>query len=535
MKKPFTQLLTGILTAFYSFFFIIPSFALSPTDSIPSAEPEGHRTCFLDHTINCADQTATLSAFITEIGGGSTPITVDWSTGENAHSIVVTPAGGWSFNANGFDCDHFDNSLTLGPFFTGNLEILGPPAFCPGMPVDLTVTTDGYDFTNFQWSPNIFDDLTPVTINGPGNFTINVVDELGCPFSANLVVPPSPPILPMLTGPNILCTENDTGFISVSPNFMAYQWPDGETTNPVMVTAPGFYEVTVTNQFGCTGTGVTGVQNGDIELFSILSDEPDLCPGESTDLTLNGPFIGYVWSTGQSAFVITVDEPGTYTVTVTNIHGCTGTNSVTIDPTPIPDIEIVGPPICPGDSAILSVSGGTFMNYLWSSGDTTATITVADPGDYSVLVTADSICPAMDTITVVNTNPPNAEIAAPPPIDCANSVITLDGSGSDNSPDIGISWTTSDGNITSGDMTLMPMVDQGGTYILEVYDSTTTCVAYDTVTVTVDQLPPGADAGVQQLLDCINTTAILGPGVHSYRYNAHVCMDNNRWKHCFWR
>ena len=478
-------------------------------------EPElklGHAACDIIEEINCLDKTITLSAFIVNnFSGATTPLTVDWSTGETAHSIVVTPPGSYNYDATPFNCDHFNNFANFGPFFDGMLEIYGPPAFCPGMPVDLTVNTDGYIFDDYMWIPNISDDLTPVTINGPGNYTIQVTDELGCPYQANLVVPPSPPVLPILSATNIMCTENDTGFITVSPNFASYQWPDGQTGNPAIVFAPGFYDVTVTNMFGCTGTGVAGIQNGDVQSLDILTDDDELCPGDSTQLSLNGPFIGYDWAHGEQGFTINVGDPGTYTVTVTNIHGCTAIDSIPIFATPIPDIDVIVPSACPGDSATLTVSGGNFMNYMWSTGDSTQSITVIDPGEYAVTVTADTICPVSDTSLLVISTPPNATIEDPPPLDCISNLVTIDASNSDDSTYIGINWTTVGGNIVSGQGTLMPSVDLPGDYILELYDSTTTCLAYDTVTVTTNQMPPPVDAGPDGLVDCNITNINIGP------------------------
>ncbi len=514
MSKQFTLPLLSIC---FLFFLIKPVFAQqlpAPPDISQEANVLGHAACIVKETINCIDKTVTLEAFIkNNVGGTEMPLIVDWSTGQNAHSITVTPPGFYSYNDSPFNCDHHDNFAQFGTFFTGNLQILGPPAFChQSDPVDLTVTTGGYSFPIFQWTPDISDEVTPATITGAGVYSLQVTDELGCPYSASLIVPPSPPLLPILTGPNSMCTENDTGFISITPSYAAYEWPDGQTTNPAMVFGPGYYEVTVTNMFGCTGIGITGIQNGDVENLDILTNDDALCPGDSTRLTLNGPFIKYNWSNGLSGSNMYVSAPGTYTVTVTNIYGCMGVDSIPISATPIPIINVEVPSTCPGDSATLSVSGGSFMGYHWSTGDSTPTISVINPGAYAVTVTSDTLCPAVDTSLLIIFTPPNAIIEAPPPLDCISNLVVLDASNSDNSTHIGINWTTTNGNIVSGQGTLLLSVNAPGDYILELYDSTTTCSTYDTVTVISDQALPPVNAGPDGLVNCSITSINIGPG-----------------------
>ncbi|MBK8967313.1 MAG: gliding motility-associated C-terminal domain-containing protein [Lewinellaceae bacterium] len=513
MLKLFTPLV--FLVCFL--FFLVNSIAAqqlpAPLDASGELSPLGHAACIIRETINCTDKTVTLQAFLrNNIGGGETPLVVDWSTGENAHFIVVHPPGTYSYVDAPFNCDHHENFTSIAAFFEGNLEITGPPAFCLGaVSVDLTVNTGGYIFNEFMWTPNISDDLTPVTVNGPGTYSIQVTDELGCPTNASITIPPSPPILPILSGPNVLCTENDTGFISINPPFASYQWEDGQTTNPAVVYGPGYFEVTVTNMFGCTGTGVTGIQSGDVQDLAILTNNDELCPGESTQLTLNGAFIGYNWSNGISGLSNTVNAPGTYTVTVTNIHGCTGTASIPIFAKPVPQINVETPAACSGENATLSVSGGSFMNYHWSTGDTTQTITVNSPGAYAVTVTGDTICPAVDTSILAFSAPPNAIIEAPPLLDCTNNLVVLDATNSDGGTPVGINWTTIGGNIIGGQGTLMLSVNTPGEYILELYDSVTTCFAYDTATVISNQVPPPVDAGPDGLVNCTITNINIGP------------------------
>lgn len=65
------------------------------------------------------------------------------------------------------------------------------------------------------------------------------------------------------------------------------------------------------------------------------------------------------------------------------------------------DLEITPNPvgICPGDSVTLD-AGKFFKEYLWSTGETTRTITVGAPKSFSVTVTGESGCVATDEVVV---------------------------------------------------------------------------------------------------------------------------------------
>ena len=105
------------------------------------------------------------------------------------------------------------------------------------------------------------------------------------------------------------------------------------------------------------------------------------CTTPSTTLTASGNGT-YSWSTGATTASITVTTAGTFTVTVTGENGCSSTASVTttLDNT-LPGASISNDNglalNCTTPSTTLTASGnGT---YSWSTGATTASITVTLP------------------------------------------------------------------------------------------------------------------------------------------------------------
>jgi hypothetical protein len=166
--------------------------------------------------------------------------------------------------------------------------------------------------------------LVAQTCPGLGSITLNVV------------APPAP----TLNFASQLCAGSSTT-ISVNQSFSTYNWSIGGNGQSITVNGPGNYTVTVTNSGGCTATAVANIQANTAPTPNVTAN-PYACNG-SFVLNAGSGFSTYAWSNGGgSAATASFNSSGTYTVTVTNSFGCTGTDdfNVTI-PTP-PAASITG-------------------------------------------------------------------------------------------------------------------------------------------------------------------------------------------------
>ena len=137
----------------------------------------------------------------------------------------------------------------------------------------------------------------------------------------------------------------------------------------------------------------------------------------SSVLTASGYTGTLLWSTGETTGSITVTAPGTYTVTQT-VNGCTSaTGSAIADPKIVPDAPVVDVVDNCG-SSVLTASGYT-GRLLWSTGETTPSITVTTGGTYTVTQTVNG-CTSLSGIGV----------AAPKVIPGAPGVSVVDNCGS---------------------------------------------------------------------------------------------------------
>jgi hypothetical protein len=115
-----------------------------------------------------------------------------------------------------------------------------------------------------------------------------------------------------------------------------------------------------------------------------LGNDTTLCPGATILLSASGAGLSYTWQDGSTSSTFNVSAAGTYDVTVTDANGCTGTDAIDVSYASPSAVNLGSDTtICSGAMLTLdaTLSGAT---YLWSTGATTATISVSTPGSYSV-------------------------------------------------------------------------------------------------------------------------------------------------------
>ncbi|MBL7953751.1 MAG: HYR domain-containing protein, partial [Flavobacteriales bacterium] len=356
-----------------------------------------------------------------------------WSNGATTPSITVSTPGNYAVtvtDANG--CSAASASTTVAvnvPPAPPVINASGPATFCSGGSVTLTSSSA----TGNVWSTG--ETTQSITVSASGNYSVAVTNGNGCSAtSAATTVTVNPnPATPTISagGPLAFCAGGSVTLTSSSAT--GNVWSTGETTQSIAVSASGNYSVTVTNGNGCSATsaGTTVTVNPNPATPTISAGGPlAFCPGGSVTLTSSSA-TGNVWSTGATTQSITVNASGTYTVTVTNGNGCSATSAgttVTVNPNPsTPTISAGGTTtFCAGGSVTLTSSSAT--GNVWSTGETTQSITVSASGNYSVTVTNGNGCSATSASTTVTVNPTPATpviSASGPTTFCPGGNITL--------------------------------------------------------------------------------------------------------------
>ncbi|MFK7906421.1 MAG: T9SS type A sorting domain-containing protein, partial [Chitinophagales bacterium] len=176
-------------------------------------------------------------------------------------------------------------------------------------------------------------------------------------------------------------------------------WSNDKDSQSIDV-GEGTYTVTVTDSNGCTGTDeVTVIENANPE--PSITGSLEYCASELTTTLDAGTWTSYLWSNDQATHSTDVGE-GTYTVTVTDSNGCTGTDQVTVIENANPQPKIGGElSYCRGREATLDA--GTWTSYLWSNSLTIQSFSTTVTGIYTVTVTDSNGCTGTDMVGVSQT------------------------------------------------------------------------------------------------------------------------------------
>ncbi len=166
---------------------------------------------------------------------------------------------------------------------------------------------------------------------------------------------------------------------------------------------------------------------------SLQLDDLDTCPNEPVVLNAfntncNG-CCAWQWedtNSGDSIRTVTIDVTTTYHVTLTDDVGCTAAGSITVNVFPtsvnlnLPDSVA----LCNGQAVTLDAENPG-NNYLWSTGETTQTISVINPGMYKVTVSDNNNCTFVDSTEVIVDNAILVNLG-PDTSFCSGGSITLD-------------------------------------------------------------------------------------------------------------
>jgi gliding motility-associated-like protein len=196
-----------------------------------------------------------------------------------------------------------------------------------------------------------------------------------------------------------------------------------------------------------------------------------LCQGEVYTLQAHGDTnaINYYWAIdgnpvtplNDTTLIINTAtlSPGTHTIAVTVDDGsmtiCPGVDYITLTvvQTPSPNL---GPDqtICIGDQVVLDAGPGA--NYLWSTGQTTQTISVGATGTYIVEVDGgnNTPCKAYDTINIFVLQLPTVDLG---PDLCIGDTVTLNA----GNPGFQYQWSLN-GQVVSYNQSIL--INQTGTY-----------------------------------------------------------------------
>jgi gliding motility-associated-like protein len=257
-----------------------------------------------------------------------------------------------------------------------------------------------------------------------GTYTLVATDAKGCSLT-KIVTITEPTLLNVtLTTTNVNCFNGTTGIInstvSGGTSGYTYSWsPSGSTGTNLNNTVAGNYTLTVTDAKGCVSSKTTTITQP-TPLLAAISVTNETCNYLNNGIAVvsaSGGTAGYtyLWQSGsQTTNTINNLSSGVYSVTVTDVKGCTTTTIATISEPTVLGVSISNQinVSCFGGSngtASASGTGGTpNYSYTWSPvGSTNAMLTGMSAGTYTVLVSDNKSCQTQTTVTITQPTPLN--------------------------------------------------------------------------------------------------------------------------------
>ncbi|GAB4498420.1 MAG: hypothetical protein OHK0019_33680 [Saprospiraceae bacterium] len=408
-------------------------------------------------------------------------------------------------------------------------------------------SSSGPNFTYLWTGPGITpanETLAQPTVSTAGIYQIIVTNTVNGCTASNDVVVNTDAVYPIASaGTDGLITCAQPGVVldgSASSSGAGFQvvWagPGISSANQNQasptVTQPGTYILTITN----TGNSCVAKDTVEVDEDTVIpvasAGQDWMLDCQTLDVTLDGSLsdtgatITYLWSGSgihagnQNQQSPNVDQPGTYTLLVTNTaNGCTAQDDVIVNQdiaTPTASAGADFTLTCVQNSRAIDGSAssvGSNFTYIWigpgintSNFDLQSPI-VADSGTYTLIVTnTQNHCTATDNVYVtLDGDFPIAEAGIDQTLTCKNDTLQLDGSQSQTGPGITYAWS-GPGIVAGQANDLSPFVFAIGSYTLTVTNTNNGCSKTDVVNVGEDFIPPVANAGSDLTLTCANST-----------------------------
>jgi hypothetical protein len=461
------------------------------------------------------DSTITASGPVTFCQGGSVTLTApagmtsyNWSNGANTRSITVSASGAYHVtvvDSWGCSATSGDTNVTVNPLPDATITASGPTTFCAGGTVTLTAPAG---MTSYAWSNGAT--TQSITVGTVGSYHVVVTNSNSCTAQSadvNVTVNASP--APVITAPSSICAGSTATASVPAVSGATYAWTvtngsivSGAGSNTIQFTSnasSATLAVTVTSASGCSGNATANVTVNPLPLV-VFSTVPDaVCMNvEAAQEVQPQANVTYNWTitngtitqnAGHRVYYIATANPVTLRVTQTDLNGCSASDQRTIQVhTPVTPTVTAGgaTTFCTGGSVTLTASVGT--SYLWSTGETTRSITVTSTGAWHVTVQTLDGCSASsaDTNVTVNTRP-NATIVAPSSF-CSGTTATASVAAVTGGS---YAWTITGGTITSGASTsAITFTSTSGPVTLNVtVTNANNCPSSSSATVGVNALP----------------------------------------------
>ena len=427
---------------------------------------------------------------------GSGANTYTWNNNVQ-DGVAFTPSTTQSYTVTGTDANGCTNTALV-TVTVNALPTVGAgqnQTVCAGT----AVTLNGSGANTYTWNNNVQNAVAFIP-NATTTYTVTGTDANGCTNTAQVQVAVN--ALPTVSAGQNQAVCAGTSVTLSGSGASTYTWnnnvQDGVAFTPSTTQS---YAVIGTDANGCTNTAQVTVTVNALPTVSGGQNQA-VCAGNTVTLSGSGAQ-SYTWNNNvQNGVAFTPNTTQSYTVTGTDVNGCTNTAQVTVTVNTLPFVSAGLPmAICQGSSVILYGSGA--QTYTWNNGVQNAVSFVpTNTQTYTVVGTDQNGCQGTAQVAVT-VNPIPAVSGGPNQTICSGSLATLTGTGASS-----YSWS---GGVQNG-VAFIPQANQ--TYSV-TGTSAAGCQATAQVTITVVNNPV-VSGGANQIVCPGSQVTLTGSGATTY-------------------
>jgi gliding motility-associated-like protein len=267
---------------------------------------------------------------------------------------------------------NFVSVLKMAPVLSVNLG--NDTSLCAGDSLKLRVNVPG---DQYLWSTG--DVQNNVTIKQSGRYWVRVTT--GAKTVSDTIQVTFKPLPVVDLGSDTILCEGKIIILKPAVTGADYLWQNGSRAESMTVAQSGDYWLQLT-QNGCAASDTIKVSYRPMPLVD-LGNDTAICQGSTLMLDAFQPNATYLWSNGDAADAINVQDQGVYWVAVT-VDGCEATDSIQISYLILPRFPLGNDTtLCEDQTLILKPDAGN-VSFLWQDGSTGSTFSVKQPGTYKV-------------------------------------------------------------------------------------------------------------------------------------------------------
>lgn len=396
--------------------------------------------------------------------GGTAPYTISWNTGSTSSSLTNLCAGIYTVQIADATCSQtivIPLNTKNGPTVSATATDIACNDSCNGTAV--VIASGGVTPYSVLW--NNGSTTSALSALCAGNYVVQVKGADGCASSTSVNITQQPSVfinMGSVSGP--LCNGDSNGTITVVPTGgtlpYTYAWTPPAGTGATLTSLPAnTYSVTVTDLNGCKASqSVTLTEPSALTISHVAtSSSCNTIPDGAIDVTVGGGTLPYVfqWSGGSTATTEDLVNvlSGSYTVTVTDMHGCRITDTAVI----LPNQSVIAhagkdTTFCEASTYTLDASSSVnAVNYKWFQLPSNtligslAIIKIVPPTgttSYYVVVDNGTGCASSDTVILTSNPLPGAD-AGPDKTVYIGSSAGIGGSPTTTSTGSTLIWTPS--------------------------------------------------------------------------------------------